>query len=362
MENLFEERTIEYPYVFATEGTLAAGNTWIPTPKDARIVDDAALVEDEVAELYTMEILNPNAVPIEGVWVKLDDALEVDDEIFASGDWNTLMLPPRQRIRHKQIIRFGKPASTNLLQNTTLKYKKNCRPIVLAGTGDISNDFTIILHSIVYKPAAFGIPGVFGTLDGVLTIVDSTRNRVLSLEKSDLTGQRVSQALWDLLPGGRTQTVPKIWPLLRFGWNAKATTINKDYKFHYDDAEVSEERRNLCWEPMDNKIVIIEALGVRPHANSHFTALKVAGEYMPSSRFYTVPTHNSLIFGEGNSLLGWQEFFAIPRLADAQVIMASSLGIPDAYKESGGVIHQTTAAVAANNVIAAIAGKIIDMA
>ncbi len=362
MENLFEERTIEYFYDFATLGALAVGNTWMPTTKEARIVDDSTLDEDEVAELYTMEILNPNAVPIEGVWVKLDDALEVDDELFASGDWNTLMLPPWQRIRQKQVIRFGKPASTNLLQNTTFKYKKNCRPIVLAGTGGISADFTIILHSIVYKPAAFGIPGVFGTLDGVLTIVDSTRNRGLPLTKPDLAGQRVSPDLWDKLPGGRTQAVPKIWPLLRFGWNAKATTINKDYGFHYDDAEVSEERRNLCWEPRDNKIVIIEALGVRPHADSHFTALKIAGEYMPSSRFYTVPTHNPLMFGEANSLLGWNEFFAIPRLADAQVIMASSLGIPDAYKESGGVIHQTTAAVAADNIIAAIAGKIIDMA
>ncbi|GAI89039.1 unnamed protein product, partial [marine sediment metagenome] len=206
MENLFEERTTEYLYDFATEGPLVAGNTWMPTPKDARVVDDATLDEDEVAELYSMEILNPNAVPIEAVWVKLDDALEVDDEIFASGDWNTLMLPPWQRIRQKQVIRFGKPASTNLLQSTTLKYKKNCRPIVLAGTGDISNDFTIILHSIVYKPAAFGIPGVFGTLDGVLHIIDSTRNRALSLTKPELAGKAVSQDLWDKLPGGKTQT------------------------------------------------------------------------------------------------------------------------------------------------------------
>ncbi|MBA7586526.1 hypothetical protein ES708_28528 [subsurface metagenome] len=75
-----------------------------------------------------------------------------------------------------------------------------------------------------------------------------------------------------------------------------------------------------------------------------------------------MPTHNALMFGEANSLLGWQEFFAIPRLADAQVIMASSLGIQDAYKESGGVIHQTTAVVAADSIVAAIAGKIIDMA
>ncbi|MBA7465925.1 hypothetical protein ES707_01097 [subsurface metagenome] len=362
MENLFEERTVEYPFVFATEGALAVGNTWMPTPKKARVVDDATLGEDEVAELYAMEILNPNKVPIEGAWAKLDDALEVDDEIFASGDWNTLMLPPWQRIRQKQVIRFGKPASTNLLQSTTLKYKRNCLPIVLAGTGGISADFTIILHSIVYKPAAFAIPGVFGTLDGVITIVDLTRSRALSLTKEDLRGKRVSPDLWDKLPGGKTQTVPKVWPLLRFGWNAKATLINKDYGFYYDDAEVSEKRRTLFWEPRDNKIVIIEALGIRPHADSHFTALKISGEYMPSSRFYTVPTHNALMFGEANSLLGWQEFFAIPRLADAQVIMASSLGIPNGYRESGGVIHQTTAVVAADNIVAAIAGKIIDMA
>jgi len=361
MENLFEERTTEYFYDFAVEGPIAAGNTWMPTPKDARVVDDAALDEDEVAELFSMEILNPNTEPIEGVWVKLDDALEVDDEIFVSGDWNTLMLPPWQRIRNKQVIRFGKPASTNLLEGTTLKYKKNCRPIVLAGVGGINDDFTIILHSYVYKPGAFGMRGVFGALNGILSIVDATRNRTLSLTKSDLVGKTVSPAIWDLLPGGKSQSVPKIWPLLRFGWNDKATTVNKDFKFHYDDAEVSEERRNLWWEPEDNKLVIIEALGIRPHADSHFTALKISGEYMPSSRFYTVPAHNALIFGEANTLLGWNEFFAIPRLADAQVIMASSLGIPNGYKENGGVIHQTSVAVAANNIVVAVAGKIIDM-
>ncbi|GAI76890.1 unnamed protein product, partial [marine sediment metagenome] len=37
MENLFEERTVEYPFVFATEGALAVGNTWMPTPKEARV-------------------------------------------------------------------------------------------------------------------------------------------------------------------------------------------------------------------------------------------------------------------------------------------------------------------------------------
>lgn len=362
MENLFEERTIEYLYDFAALGALAAGNTWSPTPKQARIVDDAALDEDEVAELYTMEIINPNKVPVEGAWVKLDDAKEVDDEIFVSGDWDTLMLPPWQRIRNKQIIRFGKPASVNLLESTTLKYRKNCRPIILAGTGGINADFSVILHSYVYKPAAFGIKGVFGTLNGVVNIVDATRSRFLTLTKAELAGKAVGPDIWDRLPGGKTQTVPKIWPLLRFGWNAKATTINKDYKFHYDDDEVSEERRNLWWEPDDNKIVIIEALGVRPHADSHFTALKVNGEYMPSSRFYTVPAHNALMFGEADSMLGWNEFFGIPRLADAQVIMASSLGIPDGYKESGGVIHQTTAAVAADSIVAAVAGKKIEMA
>ena len=360
MENLFAERTVEYLYDSAVLGALAAGNTWMPSTKDARIVDDAALDEGEVAELYAMEILNPNDQPIEGVWVKLDDAHEVDDEIFALGNWDELMLPPWQRIRHKQVVRFGKPASTDLLQNTTLKYKKNCLPIVLAGTGGINNDFSIILHSYVYKPDAFNIRGVFGLLDGVVRIVDATRSRTLALTKTDLAGKRVSADLWDYLPGGRTQNTPKVWPLLRYGWNAKPTVVNKDYHFHHGDGEVSEGRHNLWWETRDNKIVIIEALGVRPHADSHFTALKIAGEYMPSSRFYTVPDHNTLMFGEANSLLGWNEFLAIPRLPDSQVIMASAEVIPTAYKEEGGVIHQTSAAVAANNIIAAVAGKVIE--
>lgn len=362
MENLFEERTVEYLYDFATLGALAAGNKWMPSPKDARIVDDAALATDEVAELFAIEILNPNAQPIEGVWVKLDDALEVDDEIFALGNWNELMLPPWQRIRHKQVVKFGKPASTNLLENTTLKYKKNCRPVVLAGAGGIGNDFSIILHSYVYKPDAFTIRGVFGLLDGVVRIVDATRNRTLSLTKTDLAGKRVSADLWDYLPGGRTQNTPKVWPFLRYGWNTKATVVNKDYLFHYDDGEVSEERRNLWWEPEDNLVIIIEGLGIRPHPNSHFTALRISDVYMPSSRFYTVPAHNALMFGEAASLIGWNEFFAIPRLPDSQVIMSSAIGVPTGYQERGGVIHQTSAAVAANNIVAAIYGKKIEMA
>jgi len=361
MENLFEERTIEYLYDFSVLGALAAGNTWMPTPKQARIVDDATLDEDEVAELYAMEILNPNAQPVDGVWLKIDDALEVDDMIFANGNWNELMLPPWQRTRNKQVIKFGRPASANLLDSTTLKYKKNIRPIVLAGAGGIGNDFSIILHSYVYKPGAFNIRGIFGIMNGIVTVFDVTRNRTLTLSRADLIGKQVTPDLWDKLPGGRSQEVPKVWPLLRFGWNSAVTTINKDYKFHYPDGEVIEARQNLWWEPEDEEIIIVEALGIRPNANSHFTALRINGEYMPSSRFYTVPAHNELMFGEANSLLGWNEFFGISRLADPQVIMASDIGIPTAYRESGGVIHQTTAAVAANNIIAAVAGKKIEI-
>ncbi|GAI59137.1 unnamed protein product, partial [marine sediment metagenome] len=33
MENLFEQRTIEYLYDFPTLGALAAGNKWMPSPK-----------------------------------------------------------------------------------------------------------------------------------------------------------------------------------------------------------------------------------------------------------------------------------------------------------------------------------------
>lgn len=369
MENLFEERTIEFHYDALVEGVIAAGNTWMPTPKQARIVDDATLAEDEVAELYLAEIVNRHDVAIEGLWLKLDDALEVDDEIFCPGVSEIIMLPPWQRARHKQLIGFGKPASTNLLESTTLKYKTKCLPVVLAGTGGIGNDFTIILHSFVYKPAAFAMRGVFGVLDGVITIVDTTRNRTLSLTKSDLVGKRVSADIWDKLPGGKTQSVPKVWPFMRYAYNAKATTVNKDYTFDFNADEVSEARRDLWFELKDNKIIIIEALGVKPHGDSHFTALKIGGDYMPSAKFYTKgavgaePELNPLFFGNANFFLGlgYDEFIVIPKLARPQVIMASSEGIPGAYKESGGVIHQTTAAVPANSICAAIAGKRIDL-
>lgn len=369
MENLFEARITEYPYDAAVEGVIIAGNTWMPSTKDARVVDDAELDEDEVAELFAVEIVNPNDEPIEGLWLKLDDALEVDDELFVPGNSEINMLPPWQRARNKQLIRFGKPASTNLLEGTTLKYKKNCRPIVLAGTGGIANDFTIILHSYVYKPGAFDMRGIFGTLDGIIRIVDATRNRTLSLTKSDLVGKKVSAAIWDLLPGGRSQSSPKVFPLMRYAYNAKATAVNKDYTFDYDADEVSEARRDLWFEPKDDKIIIVEALGVKPMADSHFTALKISGDYMPSAKFYTKgadgpdPELNPLFFGNANLWLGlgYDEFIVPPRLADSQVIMASSTGIPNGYKESGGVIHQTTVAAAINSICVAVAGKIIEM-
>lgn len=369
MENLFEERIVEYPYDAAVEGAIAEGNTWIPSTKDARVVDDAELDEDEVAELYLAEIVNRNDVPIAGLWFKLDNALEVDDEIFVPGTSEINMLPPWQRARNKQLIRFGKPASTNLLESTTLKYKKSCRPVVLAGTGGIGNDFTIKLHSYVYKPAAFGMRGVFGTLNGIISIVDATRNRTLSLTKLDLAGKVVSPDIWDLLPGGRSQSTPKVFPLMRYAYNAKATVVNKDYNFDYDAAEVSEARRDLWFEPKDDKIIIIEALGVKPVGDSHFTALKISGGYMPSAKFYTkgavgiVPEVNPLFFGNANLWLGlgYDEFIVPPRLADPHVIMATSTGVPGGYKESGGVIHQTSVAVAANNICVAVAGKVIEM-
>lgn len=90
---------------------------------------------------------------------------------------------------------------------------------------------------------------------------------------------------------------------------------------------------------------------------------------MPSARFYTRgavgldPELNPLFFGNANIFLGlgYDEFIVPPRLADLQVIMASSTGIPSAYKEEGGVIHQTTVAAAINSICVAVAGKVIEM-
>lgn len=362
MDTLFEYRKVEYPYDGVTP--IAAGTLWKPTAKDARVADDATLEEDEVGECIGVEIYNPNKEPINAVYFVQDLTTPgVQSVVYASGDWDTLMFPPHQLIRWKQPVSFGKPTSTNLLNNTTFKYQSTFLPVVLAGAGGISAAFTIVTHSYIYKKAV--LPRVFGALTGRIEVADNMRERALTLVKSELAGRVVTGDIWDKLPGGKSQSVPKVWPLVRFAYNEKATVANKDYTFHADDGEVEAAENNLWFETRDNVIAIIEGLGIRPHANSHFTGFKAGGHYIPEVQAYTKPTHNQLHFGTVDPILpaaNYPEFFAIPRLPDKVVVFATTAKeVPSAYREEGGVIHQTTAAVAADSIVVAVYGKLIEL-
>ena len=360
MESIAEVQKIEYYYDGVT--AIAAGTIWAPGPKDARVVDDATLEADEVAELFRMEVYNSNKQDIAAVWPYIDEISDTRPTIYPSGTWERLMLPPLQVIRGKTVYSFGKPCSRNVLNNTTLKYKKTCVPRVLAGTA-ITEPFSVALYSYVYKRANLG--AIFGTLDGIIDIVDPTLARRITLTKADLAGTMVSSDLWDKMPGGRSQVPPKVFPLIRYATNAKAISTEKDYTFDSRFDEVAKVEQALWWRTQDEKIIIIEGLGVRPDDNSAYTALKIADDYHPQSKFYGKPTHNELIFGSVYPILpvDWPEFFPIPKLADPLVIFATtSAGIPTAYREDGGVVHRATVAnIAIDGVVVALTGKLIEL-
>lgn len=362
METLFEYRKVEYPYDGVA--SIAAGTLWKPTAKQSRVADDATLEEDEVGEVIGVEIYNPDGADIKAVYFVPDRITPgLQSVVYASGIWDTLMFPPHQLIRWKQPVSFGKPTSKNLLQSTTFKYQSTFLPVALAGAAGITDAFTVVIHSYIYKKTA--LARIFGTLDGRVEVVDSLRDRSVVLTKPELAGKPVSGDIWDKLPGGKSQSVPKIWPFVRFAANEKATVANRDYTFCYDDGEVEASENNLWFQTKDNVIAIIEGLGIRPHADSHFTGFKVGGDYMPGVQAYTKPTHNQLIFGTVDPILpaaAYPEFFAIPRLPDKVVVFATTAKeVPAAYREEGGVIHQTTAAVAADNIVVAAYGKLIEL-
>ena len=361
MESIAEVQKIEYYYDGVTE--ISAGTLWEPTPKDARVVDDATLEADEVAELFLMEVYNPNKQDIACVWPYIDEQWDTRPFIYPSGAWERLMLPPLQLIRGKTVYSFGKPTSRNVLNNTTLKYKRTCVPKVLAGATAITEPFTVVMFSYVYKRA--NLAGLFGTLDGSVDIVDPTLPRRVTLTKADLAGKPVTADIWDAMPGGRSQTPPKVLPLIRYATNAKAISTERDYTFDFRFDEVARVEQTMWWRTQNEVIIIVEGLGIRPHADSAYTALKIGDHYHPESKFYSKPTHNELAFGSCYPILplDWPEFFPVPKLADPYVIFATTNGaIPAAYREDGGVVHRATGTnIAIDNVCLSLTGKLIEL-
>ena len=356
MEAKAEKRTVIFP-IAAT----APDVTWRPTSKDCLVIDKAELREDEVGELVMAEIYNPTDQDIKGLWFYVDDIEETRAYTYISGKRDSNMLPPHQLVK-KQIYSFGKPGTRELINNTTIKFKTTCLPRALAGPGGIAADqASVVLHYFVYKENI--LPAVFGALDGVVRIADEAVGRGFNLQRPDLAGRTVSKDIWDAMPGGRTQAKPKIFPLIRYATNAKAVPIERDYEFDFDDGEVAFPEQNLWFNTKLNQIIVVEGLGIRPHNNSLYTALKVEGDSHPAWEIYTKPTHNKLHFGHGFPILPMDDpsYYTVPLFPGKRVIFAQTIR-GDLPSEAGGVVHRATGAVIPpDNVTAALTGIKIEL-
>ena len=356
MEAIAEKRKVIFP-ISAT----AAGITWRPTSKDCLVIDKAELREDEVGELVMAEIYNPTDQPIEALWFYIDNIEETRGYTYISGKRDSNMLPPHQLVK-KQVYAFGKPGSRELVNNTTIKFKTTCLPRVLAGAGGIAADqASVALHYFVYKENI--LPAVFGALDGVVRIIDEATGRSFNLHRPDLAGRAVSKDIWDTMPGGRTQAKPKIFPLIRYATNTKEVPTERDYEFDFDDEEVAFPEQNLWFNTKLDNIIIVEGLGIRPHDNSLYTALKIEGDNHPLWEIYTKPTHNELHFGHGHPLLPIDspDYYGIPLFPGKRVIFAQTIR-GDLPSEAGGVVHRaTTAVIPPNNVTVALTGVKIEV-
>jgi len=105
---------------------------------------------------------------------------------------------------------------------------------------------------------------------------------------------------WDKLIGGQGQNGKPgsqliIKKLLRWARNATATTVNQRYDLDYETNNVDNEYNNMKFVPKDDKLIIINKLGIIAGTNHQQTFIKVNGEDILDAR--TGPNFNALVFG-----------------------------------------------------------------
>ncbi len=273
---------------------VQAANTWArPTP----LAVGGELQQDERAEVVYVEIQPPIGAglvdeDLRKVVIVLDGH-ETGQYVSLSGVRTSLMSPPKDRLFGNRMYSLGSPRNSNPLSSTTLKYKQNVTVACLAGpnvagvTG-ASQPYRIRLWGYVYKVDE--LPAVFGQMVFPAYMVDSARNRTLTISKAPIP---VNGDTWLTLPGGVDQSIPKINPFARYAYNAQPTDgLQGDYQFRFTQGGVIDEQENLYWEFDDKDALLIEGLGVTANNDGLMpplgvfptlarTGLRISGDYHP---------------------------------------------------------------------------------
>lgn len=318
MPYLYEQYELQLLGDWLHTGAQAAGTIWKPTAQEGK----AELDSNEVAEVVYVEIFPPitatgTVEPLENIILVLDDK-PYGEYINLLGTATHLFCPPKLQAMNGEILPFGVPLVNAVKKGNPLydgvcpKYTKSLKIETKAGTGGISADYRIRVWG--YRYPAQELARLFGTIGGTLTIRDERTNRVINLQKDPV---RVMWETWTQLPGGLDQAPPKIFPLIRYARNAKATTPNTPYQFRYETRDVETREENLYWPyDIEEKILVVKRLGVRAPTNLKETWLSIDGKDRPKKRFPTLENYNPLHFGKAYPFLPdtIPLYFTIPKL------------------------------------------------
>ncbi|MBA7658844.1 hypothetical protein ES703_66804 [subsurface metagenome] len=346
----YERRVIEFEHT----GVQAALTPWLPSAFE--------LEADEMGEIVFAEVDSPVTgggaeEPLER-WYPVLDGSKYSDYLALNGVFSPLM-NPRQLNTLGNIMAFGTPVAeavhkaVPMLEARCPKFKSKVSIEAWAGAGGITADYRIRLHLYVYRKEE--LPAIAPSIPGLASLRDVARRRTITVGKPSIP---LTYDLWDDLPGGMDQSMPRIDPFMRWATNYVATTPNTDYAFRVILGNVDPtkdwQELHFDYEPGE-RILLIGGLGVRadPAGNLKDTALLIAGDYHPKGRLFTEFDDNVIHFGHmvPFDAIGSDYFVAIPKFDKPYII----------YDEIGEVvIRDDGVAVLAGAVTVALSGVLIE--
>jgi len=96
------------------------------------------------------------------------------------------------------------------------------------------------------------------------------------------------------LPGGDKQSTPRIRPWIRFPKNNVATTAGQDFTM----TDLSDYKNNTNLVIDQNTCLLLDYLGVAPHAYHLYTYCRIAERVYPATFWETDPIYNELPLGD----------------------------------------------------------------
>jgi len=332
----------DYYYDYSDEGSLGAGDTW---------TQDTSLESDQVAEITHIEVFSPISGGTAGDLKRLVLTIDGQDMgqycLINPYYWHNTA-PPRAFI-YNTVWQFGPGAiaETHPLMNPTFKAKKKFGIKATAGDSAVSSSFRIRIYGYLYQGEDH-LRRIFGdrAYTDTATIVD--RNRGVSL---DVTKDAVDVSIdnWDEMVGGVKQAKPIVYPVVRYAYNASATTANTPYEFSYTADQVATAEENLFFDYDENEAMFIQSLGVRSVNHLKYAGIKIGDRKYPAENGFRVdyPVAHPLHFGHGYPLFPQDSpvFYAVPRLNWGFLI----------HDEKGRVFVQDDGnSISADNIVVAI--------